>query len=108
MLGQINQVFDDDLPTGEALFLLPWETSPAPLPTAEAPEHHRARLEGWLEAMEEYRGLLAGEVELLELRWRDWVGVHDLWLARGAGGQEETSTRSSPPASARSTRRWAT
>jgi hypothetical protein len=85
VLSQINQVLVEDRPTGEVLVLLPWEAFARPLAGIEAAERHRTRLEAWRQALEEYQWLLQDEVELLELRLRGWIGVHQLWQSRSDG-----------------------
>jgi hypothetical protein len=87
LVGRVNQVVaDPDRPLGEALALLPWTAFEEPADDDEA--GHLARLTGWGEALAEYRRRLDADNDMLETRYRGWLGIWELWRGReGDGGK---------------------
>jgi hypothetical protein len=83
LVARINAIVDDaDRPAGEALALLPWAAFASPTSDQEAASTHLARLLEWADALGEYRGRLAGEVRMLEVRYRGLLGIWELWRRR--------------------------
>jgi hypothetical protein len=89
LVGQVNRIADDaDRPLGQALLLLPWGAYEARVP-GETAEAQRARLTEWRDALCEYHGRLAAEIDICETRFHRYLGIWELWLQRhqGAEGQ---------------------
>lgn len=83
VLGQINRIADDiDRPLGEALVLLDWSVFADRSRTQESPEMHLARLSQWRGALVEYLSWLERDIGSLEMRFRGWLHVWELWRAR--------------------------
>ncbi len=88
--GEVNRILDDEArPTGEVLALLEWRTYVEPLSTGEGEAAHQVRLQEWGTALREYRERLGQELEMVENRYRSWLGVWELWRTRERGSAED-------------------
>jgi hypothetical protein len=91
LVGRVNQlVADPNRPLGEALALLPWAVFEGP-GHADGAEH-LARLDEWGEALADCRGRLEAENDMLETRFRGWLGIWELWRGREGDGREAWDT----------------
>ena len=80
VLGQINRIAEDvERPLGEALALLDWSI----FEDYASDASHLEQLNQWGDELQEYRQYLSGEVDMLELRFRDYLGgIWERWRTR--------------------------
>jgi len=87
VLGKINRIAEDiDRPLGEALALLEWHVFQVHT-RRESNDNYLVRLAEWGEALAEYHGWLAGEIDTLETRFRRWMNIWELWQERDPGNE---------------------
>ncbi|MCP4589480.1 MAG: hypothetical protein GY842_01920 [bacterium] len=90
VLGRINRIADDaDRPLGEALVLLDWSVFEDGTRARESEEAHLKRLVEWGEALTEFRDHLAGEIDILETRFRHWLSIWERWRSRRQSPEHE-------------------
>jgi hypothetical protein len=86
ILGLVNRIVaDEDRPLGEALVLLPWKAFEEAGRDTEP--GHLERLAEWRAALVEYRGRLEADVDILEARFRGFLGIWELWRGRERDAQ---------------------
>ncbi len=91
VLGRINRIADDaDRPLGEALVLLDWSVFEDRTQARESEEAHLRRLVEWGEALAEFRDHLAGEIDILETRFRHWLSIWERWRSRLWSPEQES------------------
>ncbi|MUG95773.1 hypothetical protein F7734_26820 [Scytonema sp. UIC 10036] len=83
VLGQINRIADDvDRPLGEALALLDWSIFENYACTSAGDSSKLNLLNEWAKELQEYCSYLSGEVDLQKFRYRDYLGIWELWRNR--------------------------
>lgn len=84
VLGQINCIADDvDRPLGEALALLDWSIFEDYADRTDASDASGLeQLNELGKELQEYRKQLSGKVDMLELSFRDWLGIWEKWRSR--------------------------
>ncbi|GAA6617734.1 hypothetical protein [Scytonema sp. NUACC26] len=83
VLGQINRIADDvDRPLGEALALLDWSIFENYARTSAGDPSKLDMLKEWAKELQEYCSYLSGEVDLQKFRYRDYLGIWELWRNR--------------------------
>ncbi|MEH2093405.1 hypothetical protein [Nostoc sp.] len=84
VLGQINCIADDvDRPLGEALALLDWSIFEDYANRTDASDTSGLeQLNELGNELQEYRKQLSGKVDMLELSFRDWLGIWEKWRSR--------------------------
>jgi hypothetical protein len=84
VLGQINCIADDvDRPLGEALALLDWSIFEDYADRTDASDASGLeQLNELGKELQQYRKQLSGKVDMLELSFRDWLGIWEKWRSR--------------------------
>lgn len=93
VLGQINCIADDvDRPLGEALALLDWSIFEDYADRTDASDvSGLEQLKELGKELQDYCKQLSGKVDMLELSFRDWLGIWEKWRSH------ERSTEDSQP-----------
>jgi hypothetical protein len=80
--GRINRIANDpSRPLGEALALLDWSAFTNRI-GSEGDKEHLARLDSWGGALFEYKDRLAGEIDMLQIKYRLLMPILDAWIQR--------------------------